>query len=216
MSVAVKPPATVAVFGATGRTGQPLVRRLLEAGYAVRAQARTPAKMDVEHERLEVVQGDYKEATDVAAVVAGSDAVINLVGHVKGSAPDVLTQGIAHVVSAMRGAGITRIVNLTGAGVEHPDDRPKLVDKIFRRVMRTFFSDVIHDATESSFVLRASELDYTNVRAPRLTEGESKGTRRVGVVGEINSSLTRVDLADFLVEVLREGKYVGEEPAVSN
>lgn len=216
MSHAITPPTAVAVFGATGRTGLPLVRKLLDAGYAVRALARTPAKLGLDHERLEVVQGDYRDAEAVARTIAGTRAVVNLVGHVKGSDSDVLTVGMTHVVTAMRAEGIERVVNLTGAGVEHPDDRPKLVDKIFRRVMRTFFRDVITDATESSFVLRASGLAYTNVRAPRLTEGAAKGTREVGMVGQINASLTREDLADFLLEVLREGRYVGEEPAVSN
>ena len=208
---------TVAVFGGSGRTGLPTLRRLLDAGYTVRALARQPARIPLTHERLTVVPGDFTHAGDVAGVIAGTQAVINLVGHVKGSPPDVLATGLAHVVHAMRAQGVRRIINLTGAGVAFPKDEPKLIDRVFRLVMRTFFKDIIRDATESSFVLRASGLDYTNVRAPRLTEAPAQGTPlRVGYVGQISSSLTREDLAGFLVEVLRDDRYVADEPAVSN
>ena len=56
-------------FGATGRTGRYLVEQALSAGYEVTAFGRNPAKLDVEHERLMVVQGDIHEADKVAAAV---------------------------------------------------------------------------------------------------------------------------------------------------
>ncbi len=208
--------STIALFGGTGRTGHPTLQKLLDAGFRVRAQARNPAGIPIEHERLTVIKGSFNDPGAVAEVIEGSDAVISLVGHVKDSEKDLLTTGLGYVIYAMDKRGLKRIVNLTGAGVPHPKDKPKFVDKAFRFVMGTFFKDVIHDATESSFLLRASDLDYTNVRGPRLTEGAAKGTRKVGYVGEINSSLTREDLATFIVEVLIEDEYIRDEPAVSN
>ncbi len=208
--------STIAVFGGTGRTGHPTLRKLLDAGFRVRAQARNPADIPMEHERLAVIKGSFNDALSVAEVIEGADAVVNLVGHVKDSEKDLLTTGLGYVIYDMDKRGLKRLVNLTGAGVPHPEDQPKFVDKAFRLVMGTFFKDVIHDATESSFLLRASDLDYTNVRAPRLTEGAAKGTLKEGYVGQINSSLTREDLAAFLVDVLQNDRYIRDEPAVSN
>lgn len=212
----MQPPATVAVFGATGRAGGPVLDRLLDAGYAVRAQARTPAKLDRQDERLTVLQGDFTDFRSVSEVIAGADAVVNLVGHVKDSPDDVLARGVANVVHAMRERDVKRVVNLTGAGVTFPADQPKLIDKVARFAMRTFFKSVIRDATESSNVLRASDLDYTNVRAPRLTEDPAVGTVREGYVGQVGTAITRADLATFLVDVLQRDRYVRDEPSVSN
>ena len=217
MSHSVAPPATVAVFGATARTGAPLLRRLLDAGYAVRAQARTPDKLaDAAREGVTVVRGDFTDYESVAETLAGADAVVNLVGHVKGSPADLLRRGLANVALAMEREGLRRVVSLSGAGVPYPGDEPKVADRAIRWVMRTFFARMLADAVEGANVLRASGLDYTLVRAPRLTDGEARGTVREGYVGQVGTAITRADLAEFLVGVLRDGRYVGDEPVASN
>ena len=50
-------PVKLAIFGATGRTGKPLVTQALEQGHEVRALARDPAKLDVAQENLLVIHG---------------------------------------------------------------------------------------------------------------------------------------------------------------
>jgi putative NADH-flavin reductase len=47
----------LAVFGATGRTGRPLVAQALAASHEVVAFARDPARLNIQHERLRIVQG---------------------------------------------------------------------------------------------------------------------------------------------------------------
>jgi uncharacterized protein YbjT (DUF2867 family) len=51
---------TIAVFGATGRTGHHVVRHALGGGHRVRALARDPGRMGVENDRLTIVQGDFE------------------------------------------------------------------------------------------------------------------------------------------------------------
>ena len=48
----------VAVFGATGAAGRPLVEQALAEGLEVTALVRDPARVAARHERLRVVQGD--------------------------------------------------------------------------------------------------------------------------------------------------------------
>jgi len=60
---------TIALFGATGRTGKHVLRLALEQGYTVRALVRTPSKLPHEllqqhHEHLTIVEGDV--TTDTA------------------------------------------------------------------------------------------------------------------------------------------------------
>ena len=215
-SVDMDTPITVAVFGASGRSGLPLLDELLKRGHSVRAQARTPAKITVAHPALTVLQGDYTDAADVAAVVAGSDAVVTLVGHVEGTGPTMLATGMRHVVAAARQHGVERVVQLTGAGVPYERDVPGFADKAIRFIMKVAVGKMLADSVAATEVLRASGLDYTVVRGPRLTEAAPKGTLEIGYVGQINTSLTRADLAVFIVDVLEQGTYVRDEPAVSN
>lgn len=91
----------VAIFGAAGRTGMPLVQQALEEGHEVVALVRTPSKLSIGNQRLTIVQGDVTHLADVERVIQGVDAVLSVLGHVKGSEPDVLTHAIHNIITAM-------------------------------------------------------------------------------------------------------------------
>src|SRR5689334_10714563 len=91
----------LAIFGAAGRTGILLVQQALEEGHEVVALVRTPSKLSIGNQRLTVVQGDVTQLADVERVVQGVDAVLSVLGHVKGSEPDILTHAIRNIITAM-------------------------------------------------------------------------------------------------------------------
>jgi hypothetical protein len=61
----------LAVFGASGRTGRPLVERALAEGHTVRALVRTPTKVGIQDARLELIQGDATDAVSGSPHRAG-------------------------------------------------------------------------------------------------------------------------------------------------
>ena len=65
------------IFGATGRTGQHLVKQAIAAGHDVTVLARNPAKLALQDPRLTVVRGEVKDAVQVARAVSGAQAVIS-------------------------------------------------------------------------------------------------------------------------------------------
>lgn len=92
----------LAVFGATGRTGLPLVRQALAKGYKVKALVRTPSKLTIQDERLELVQGDAMNAADVERTIEGTDAVLSVLDHSKGSPDDLQTVATRSALSSRR------------------------------------------------------------------------------------------------------------------
>ena len=75
----------VLVVGATGGVGQLVVAKLLEAGYSVRALARSPEKArDLlgTADALEIVTADLRDAAalDASGVASGVDAVVSCTG----------------------------------------------------------------------------------------------------------------------------------------
>lgn len=207
----------LAVFGASGRTGRPLVEQALTQGHEVRALVRNPAKLTWQHERLVLVQGDVMNAADVAATVEGCEAVLSALGQTKGSPKDLQTVAMRHMVAAMKAHGVTRIISLTGAGVRDPHDQPKLIDRAFDLLLATVARNVIGDANAHAEVLRESGLVYTIVRGPRLTEGPHTGVYKVGYVGkDSGTQASRSDVADFMLRQLLDDSWVRKAPMVSS
>lgn len=149
-------------------------------------------------------------------VVAGADAVLSALGHTKTSTGDVQTRGTTHIVAAMKKHGVRRLVSLTGAGVRDPGDRPKLVDRVFSGLLKLLQRDVLEDAERHAEVIKGSGLEWTIVRAPRLTGGPATGKYRVGAVGENSGTkVSRADVAGFMLHGLTDDSYVGQAPMVS-
>lgn len=208
---------TIALFGGTGKTGRRVLDRALAAGYRVRALVRDPERLKREHPKLTVVRGDVLDPSAVAEVVAGADVVLSLFGQVKGSPRTLQTDGTRVIVEAMKAAGVHRIVTLSGGGLRDPQDRPKVADHVIRFLLKTLSGHVLADAEGHLGVLKASGLDWTVVRGPRLTEEPGLGTYRQGWVGVgTGTAISRDDLADFILTQVDDRTFVGQMPFLSN
>ena len=77
---------TIAVFGATGKTGHHVVQHALAKGYKVRALARTPDKVAVKDSNLKVIKGDFDDLAALTETVQGATYVICCAGGPSGKA----------------------------------------------------------------------------------------------------------------------------------
>jgi putative NADH-flavin reductase len=209
---------TIALFGITGRTGAPLAALLLEKGYAVRALARAPSSVRIANERLETVEGNVLNAVDVERVVAGADAVISVIGHIRGEkqSPKMQTEGARNILNAMSKHGVRRLISLTGGAVPFEKDRPKFPDKLIKVVMNLVAKETLQDAIAHAELIRASDTDWTVVRGPRLVEAPPEGKYRVGWVGvNASTSIHYGDLAQFIADELEQNNHIRSMPFVS-
>ena len=208
---------TLAVLGATGRTGRPLVEQALAAGHHVTALARTPSKLGLDHPALTVVQGDALNQADVARVVDGADAVLLTLGHAKGSPPDLMARAAQNVVAAMEETGVSRVVTETGAGVSDPKDPGGLGPKIMGGIMRVVAKNLLADSEAHVDAFRRSGLDWTAVRAPRLTNGPRTGDYQAGYFSMgLGHSVARADVADLMLDLATSDRFAGEAPMVTS
>lgn len=205
------------IFGASGRTGRPLVTQALEAGHQVSVLVRTPSKLPIQHENLTVIQGDIRNAEQVETAVAGADAVLSVLGPTS-SAPDYqVSQGTAHILAAMGQHGIRRLVISAGAGVGDPEDAPKLANKLINLLLRLVSRHVYEDMKRTVDLVRASDLDWTVVRVPMLTAEPATGQIKAAYVGKgMGMRITREDMAHFMLQQAADARYIRQAPAISN
>nr|MBI1230495.1 NAD(P)H-binding protein [Cytophagales bacterium] len=208
----------IALFGATGVTGRLFMEKALKAGYSIKALVRSPNKVRVHHENLEIVKGDVLELVDVLKTVKDVAIVVSLFGHVKGSPEWLQTNGTANILEGMKRYNVERIISLSGGGLPFPArDQPKFADKMIRAIMKLVVPKILNDAISHHEVLLSSGVKWVIVRGPRLTNDPPKGTYRVGWVG-VNSStkISRADLADFILTQVEDEQYNFQMPFVSN
>ncbi|PSJ20725.1 epimerase [Halomonas sp. ND22Bw] len=120
----------IVVFGGSGFLGDALVRELVEAGRPVRLVARHPAWPDWAEsgDPLEPVTADIRREDEVAAALDGAAAVVNAVSLYVETRElgfeAIHVEGAGRLARLTRGAGIDRLVQLSGIGAEATSPSP--------------------------------------------------------------------------------------------
>ena len=205
----------LAIFGATGKVGRALTARALEAGHEVTALVRDPAKLTISHTKLRVVKGDATNASDVAAVVQGQDAVLSALGPTKTSPKDVLTINTRLVIAAMKQSGVRRTVIVGGAGMRMPQDSQDFGTQAIGWIISKLLAAMVADKQRQLELLEKSGLEFVILRAPQITSGERKGKYTIGYppMGP-GAQITPADLSDAMLEMLVSDQFLGTAPAI--
>lgn len=206
----------VLVLGATGATGHEVVQRALGRGHVVAAFVRNPDKFGIRHVNLSVMVGDVTEYTSVEHAVSGQDAVVSALGSGNSlKSHSSLTTGIQNTVRAMEHTGVRRVIYLSMLGVDGSRRQLRFVDRCF--ILPLLLHNVVADHTREERLIKQSRLDWVTVRPPRLTNGPNTGSFRTGEdikAGSLVASISRADVAYFMVKQLTDDRYVRCTPAV--
>lgn len=116
----------VTIFGASGFIGRQVVRKMAARGWLVRACVRDEIRAEALRPMGEVGQVvplrvSITDPAQVAAAIAGADAVINLVGILfergASSFQSIHVTGAANVAQAAAQAGVAHLVHMSALGV---------------------------------------------------------------------------------------------------
>ncbi|MFC4013044.1 NAD(P)-dependent oxidoreductase [Nonomuraea purpurea] len=204
------------VFGATGGTGQRLVDQALAAGHHVTAVVRDPARLSqANHPHLEPVTADIMDATAITPSVTGCDAVISALGLRPGAGGSVCADGARAIITAMRSTGTRRLIVVTASGhvVDEGDGFASRV--LFKPLLGRFLRKNFADFARTDEIVRASGLDWTIMRPPRLTNGKRR-PYRTAIDRNVRGGMTiaRADLADAILAALADPATVGHSLSV--
>ena len=203
------------VFGASGATGYNLVSQALEKGHDVRAFVRDPSKLKLENKNLSVFQGDVSNHQQVEDAVKGQEVVISALG---ASTPFkrnfTLIKGIENIVGAMTKFHVERLVYQSFLGVkENRNELGFLLDRVVPMLLKSSIQD--HEVKED--IITSSDLQWTIVRCSTLTNGPFTGKYTDGErirSASILPSLSRADVADFILKELQEKRYIKKKPRI--
>lgn len=209
----------ILVIGATGATGQEIVKQALEARHQVTALVRDPAKVHFLPSVQKVV-GNVLDAKSLHRAVAGQEAVISSLGSgATGPFKELtkLSEGTRNLVRAMQAENVKRLVCITGIGAgESKGHGPWWYDWLVQPLV---LRGVYVDKTRQEAVVRQSGLDWTLVRPGALTNGPAKGSAAVRVVTDLSGVhagfISRADVAAFCLRELTDREYQGQAPVIT-
>ena len=112
-------------------------------------------------------------------------------------------------------AEVRRFVHLSMLGVGGSRKQLGVVDRYV--VIPLLLRNVLTDHAKEEDLIKQSTLDWVIVRPPRLTNGPYTGRYQSGEDvrgGTLLASISRADVADFMVKQLTGDRYVQRTPAV--
>jgi putative NADH-flavin reductase len=204
------------VLGATGGTGWEIVRQAMKRGHSVTALVRSPDRLKSLQDRIIVEQGDLLSSADLQQVIQGHDAVVSAFGPrvpLKKTDEHLLEQFARALTGAMLQTSVRRVVVESIAFLFKDSFLPPTY-----LLGRLLFSRIVADASAMEQIFAESELDWTMVRPPELTDKPYTGAYRVreGHLPRFGFRISRADVADFMITVVENRFAVRRVVGVSN
>ena len=204
--------SNVLVFGGTGRTGRLIALDAAADGHSVTVASRHPSTQS-DSRGIRSIRADVTDVASVRAALDGHDAVVLAVS-TPARKPGGLYSAAARAVVEAAAAG-TRTVVISSGGVYRED--PALPFWYRRMLIPFVMNDLYVDMGAMEKTIRASELDWTIVRASYLRDDPASGAYRVvdGATPAGGWKLSRADLARFTAAQLGSDEWVRKTPTLA-
>jgi len=227
--------STIAVFGASGRTGSEVVLQALERGEEVSCLVRDRIRLTAPRDHAEMdlrkgsmhnfspymndkmvrTEGSVLNRADVDDVFDGNNitgVVVALGGKTREVGPTLLFDGTTHIIAACKAHGVKRIcvVSTVGAG-DSMDQAPWT----FKLLMKTMMQKIMDDknAQEGLFLDGpGADLEFCIVRPGGLKQGAPTGI--VNVIDGEAGAINRADLAAFCLDAVLDPDFAHLQQAV--
>lgn len=205
----------IVIFGATGGTGQELVKQALAQDYTVTAFARSPEKLKMRHKNLSVIQGDVLNTSDVNKATANQDAVVVSLGMPASDKSTLRKDGTANIIKAMERNNIKRLVCQTSLG--YGDSKEVLPWHMKYIIVPFILKNAFKDHELQEATIEESKLEWTIVRPGNMTNGNKKGSYKHGFDAseKIKLKISRADVAAFMLDQINKPQYMYQKVGIS-
>jgi putative NADH-flavin reductase len=209
---------TVLIIGASRGIGLEAVRTPLAKGYQVRAFARSASQIPITHTQLVRIDGDALKADDISAALRGADAVIQTLGvralgRMITGPIRLFSDATRILIDAMAAAGVKRLICVTGFGA---GDSRQHMPFFLRLPFEALLGRAYADKAVQEMMIKHSALSWVIARPGILTNGPR--TRRYQVLEKPEEwrggTISRADVADFLVQQIEEDICLGKTPVL--
>ena len=208
----------VLIIGASKGIGLETTRQALDAGHHVRALARSAIAIAISNPSLEKMRGNALKTEDVETALVGVDVVIQTLGVGLGDLfrpVHLFSDATRVLIQEMKIQGVKRLICVTGFGA---GDSRASISCLQRLPFQIVFGRAYDDKSLQEQLIKESELDWTIARPGVLTSGPRTGHYQI--LSEAsqwrNGTISRADVAEFLVRQIGDHTYIRKAPVLIN
>ncbi|XP_033760882.1 uncharacterized protein At2g34460, chloroplastic-like [Pecten maximus] len=200
------------VLGATGPTGQFVVKQALANGHYVHSLVRSPDRLITSDRRLSKSKVNIFKSEEISPHLRGSDAVVSCLGTRKLSLFDrskitLYTESLQSIIDAMRMTGTKRFVCLSSWGTKRPP--------VLENTMRMFpIGKLLDNMLEMEEYLErhCSDIDYTVIKPAGLLNKDTSDlpiqTSHLERVRGCKMAMPRGDVARFALQCVEQDRWI--------
>ncbi len=208
----------IIIFGATGGTGQHLVKQALSLGHHVTAFVRSAQKLTLKNELLNTFEGDVLNYDDVETGIKKHDVVICALGH-----PNIMDnsgireKGTLNIVKAMQETNVKRLICQSSLGT---GDSYQLLPFMYKAIIAPLFMKrLFKDHAAQEDIIKKSDLEWVIVRPATLKNGEKESNYHYGSTlsdKKLQIKVSRADVAEFILKQIKDSALLYSTPYISD
>lgn len=212
------------IFAATGGVGHHLLEQAHSARHDVTTVVRNPRTLTTDADRTVVADLSSAEPEALTPALIGADAVLSCLGARSPADAEsrIVARGTETIMAAMHTCDVRRLVVISAAPVgtvaspqrPHPPKADPgdglMMGRVMTPLVKFAFRKAYADLAEMEDALRASDLDWTALRPPRLTNKPLTGRYRM-TLGQNplgGRSISRADVANAILAVLDQPETI--------
>jgi putative NADH-flavin reductase len=209
------------IFGATGFSGQAILKLALSKGFQVTVLVRNKSAITIQNENLTVIQGNVLDRNDIKKALEHHDAVIQCLGvggKGDGKPTTFISDATRIIVEEMEKQQIKRLIAMSNVGAGNSlAFQPWFFTKIILPYFMKWLKVIIDDKNRMEPIIMNSALDWTIVRCPNIVNKTPKGNVHATLDGKgLKLSITLGDMAEFIILQLTDSAYSRQAPSISN
>jgi len=204
----------ITIIGASKGIGKEILARALKKEHKVTVLARTPQKIEITHENLQIVPGDFLKYHSVEKSIKNAEAVIVSVGSMPARKPvELFSAGTKHLLGALKESGKQPlIIAITGIGAgDSKGHGGFFYDKIFNPLL---LKTIYEDKNKQEEMLAQEYENWIVVRPGMLTNGKLTENYRAltDLSGIHGGKISRADVAHFVLEQIENPTFKKQRP----
>lgn len=214
----------ILILGATGRTGKLILEEALNQDYEVNCLVREPKRIKANHEKLKILKGSPEQISDLENALKGCKGIISALNISRKSdfpwsklrtPPTFLSDVMKNLISLTEENGLERIVVCSAWGVAETEKEIPFWFNWFIKNSNIGVAYKDHERQEEE--LKKSKLNWTIVRPTGLTnfKNDKKVIESYNNEPKPKLTISRKNVAKFMVNALKRNELIGKTPVIS-